>query len=274
MEKNLIPEIVLPTERSKALDYNPRLLILYGFPKSGKSSSIASLDDNLIIDLEDGYRALSVMSIKANDIKDIFKIKAAIEAKIKETGQKPYRLITIDNATKLEEMCLTYAAALYRKTPMGTQFGILRDKDGRIRTGKDGKPMFDPKADVRMLPNGSGYLYLRMALKEVIHMFQPLCQTLILVCHVKDRQINLNGTESSSLMVDLAGKLSDIICGEADAVGYIYRNGNKTLLSFDGGENLIREARSLHLRGRVFTIGESDEKNNVKFNLNQIFTDE
>ena len=45
--------IVLPTERRKATDYNPRLMVLFGKPKSGKSSLMASLENNLIIDLED-----------------------------------------------------------------------------------------------------------------------------------------------------------------------------------------------------------------------------
>jgi len=265
-------EIVLPTERSKVKNYNPRLLVLFGLPKAGKSSTVASLDSNLIIDLEEGYRSLSVMSVDAKDIYDIFNIKAALEKKIKETGKKPYRYITIDNATRLEEMCLVYAAALYRKTPMGSQWGYLRDKNNNV-VRKDGKPVIDPKADVRLLPNGSGYLYLRNALKEVVHMFQPLCETLILVCHVKDKQIQMNGEESSKMVVDLAGKLGDIICGEADAVGYIYREGNKTIMSFEGGAGDIREARPIHLRGRSFVVGESDENNNLKMDMSKIFLD-
>ena len=48
--------IELPTERSKVESYNPKLLIIGGRPKAGKSSFIAAIDDNLIIDLEDGYR--------------------------------------------------------------------------------------------------------------------------------------------------------------------------------------------------------------------------
>ncbi len=47
--------IELPTERKKVENYNPKLIILFGLPKSGKSSIVASLDSNLIIDLEDGY---------------------------------------------------------------------------------------------------------------------------------------------------------------------------------------------------------------------------
>jgi len=263
-------EIILPTERRKAQNYNPRLLVLFGLPKSGKSSCVASLDDNLIIDLEDGYRALDVMVVQAKDIYDIFAIKMAIENKIKETGKKPYRYITIDNATRLEEMSLIYAAALYRKTPMGQSWGLLRDKNNNV-VKKDGKVVPDPKADVRTLPNGSGYFYLRNALKEVIHMFQPLCETLILVCHVKDKQVQLNGEESSKLVVDLAGKLGDIICGEADAVGFVYREGNKTYISFEGGAGDIREARPMHLRGKQFLVGESDENNVLKMDMSKIF---
>lgn len=263
-------KIVLPTERSKVENYNPKLLILFGLPKSGKSSAVASLDNNLIIDLEDGYRALSVMRVKAADIYDMFSIKAAIENVIKETGKQPYKYITIDNATRLEEFSLIYAAALYRKTPQGQAWGMLRDKDGNL-IRKDGKTIPDPKADVRLLPNGAGYLYLRNAMKEVVHMFQPLCETLILVCHVKDKQIQMNGVESTKLLVDLAGKTGDIICGEADAVGYVYREGNKTFISFEGGAGDIREARPLHLRGKSFVVGVSDENNNLTMDMNKIF---
>jgi len=265
-------EVILPTQRTKVLNFNPKLLILFGLPKSGKSSAIASLDDNLVIDLEDGYRALSVMKVDAKDIYDIFNIKAALDKKIAESGKKPYRFITIDNATRLEEMSLIYAAALYRKTSMGQGWGYLRDKNNNI-IRKDGKPVIDPKADVRQLPNGSGYLYLRNALKEIVHMFMPLCDTLILVCHVKDKQIQMNGEESSKLTVDLAGKLSDIICGEADAVGYVYREGKKTIISFDGTAGDIREARPVHLRGKSFVVGESDDNNVLKMDMNKIFID-
>jgi hypothetical protein len=161
-------------------------------------------------------------------------------------------------------MSLSYAAQLYRATPMGGNWGMKKDP-------QTGKLEPDPKADVRTLPNGSGYLYLRQALRKVIDMFRPLCDTLILVCHVKDKQIQMNGEESSKLVVDLAGKMADIICGEADAVGYVYREGKKTIVSFDGAEGDIREARPLHLRGKSFVVGESDEQNNLKMDLERIF---
>lgn len=262
--------IELPTERSTAESYNPKLLIIGGRPKSGKSSFIASIDDNLIIDLEDGYRALSVMKVQARSAKDLEEIKVAIIEKGRKLKKAPYRFITIDNATRLEEMSITLANRLYQGTAMGATWGYLKDNKGVFIKDNKGNLIPDPKADVRLLPQGSGYLYLRKAVRYLIDMFKPLCETLILVTHVKDKTIKRDAEEVSEMSIDMAGKLGDIICGEADAVGTIYRQGNKTYLSFQSGDDTIREARSLHLRGKKFIIGESDENNNVVFSAKEI----
>lgn len=118
------------------------------------------------------------------------------------------------------------------------------------------------------------YLYMRQAVRKLIDIFKPLCESLILVCHIKDKQIKKNGEELSEMAVDLAGKTGDIVCGEADAVGYIYRDGNKTYISFEGGDNTIREARPLHLRGKKILVAESDSDNNVVVDMSKIFINE
>lgn len=264
--------IELPTERQSPVSYNPKLMVLYGRPKSGKSSIMASLDSNLIIDLEDGYRALSVMKVKVNNAQEIFEVAQAISNKIKETGSMPYRFITIDNASRLEEFSLSYAAQLYRSTPMGQSWGMLKDRAGNVvKDPKTNRPMPDPKADVRTLPNGSGYMYLRNAIKKLVDIFKPLCDTLILVAHVKDKQIKKDSEEMSEMTVDLAGKTGDIICGEADAIGYIFRRENKTIVSFKGGDDTLKEARPLHLRGKEFEVAYSDDNNELHVDCSKIF---
>lgn len=69
------------------------------------------------------------------------------------------------------------------------------------------------------------------------------------------------------------GKTGDIICGEADAIGYVYRDGKATYISFNGGDNTIREARPLHLRGKVFKVAESDDEDKLTVNMKQLFID-
>lgn len=150
--------IELPTERSIVENYNPKLLIIGGRPKVGKSSFIAAIDDNLIIDLEDGYRSLPVMKVQARNVAKLEEIRDAIIAKGKELKKAPYRFITIDNATRLEEMSIELANQLYRDTPMGSQWGILKDAKGLpLKDPKTGNFILDPKADVRTLANGGGY---------------------------------------------------------------------------------------------------------------------
>lgn len=214
---------------------------------------MAALDNNLIIDLENGYQALSALVVQARSIKDFAEIANALREKIKELGRYPYKYITIDNATRLEEMCLSYAAQLYKATPQGKSW---------------------QGTDIRTLPQGGGFMYLRQAVRKVVDMFRDLCDSLILIAHVKEKMINKEGEEQSEMSIDLTGKLGDILCGEADAIGYVYRKKNETHISFEGGENTIREARAEHLRGKNIIVATSDENNKITVDMSKIFLPE
>lgn len=245
--------IVLPKEKVKAKVENPRFLIIFGKPKAGKTTLASKLDNNLIIDLEGGSEFLEALAVQARSVKDLGEIANAIREEIKSTGKKPYKYITLDNASRLEEICLSYAATLYRQTPIGKNY------QGN---------------DVRTLPNGSGYMYLQQAVRKVIDMFRDLCDNFILIGHLKDKMINKEGEELSEMSLDLVGKLANIICGEADAVGYVYRKKNETHISFEGGDNSVREARAPHLRGKNIVIAESDDNNNIKAYWDKIYLPE
>lgn len=242
--------IVLPTEKVKAKVNNPRFLIIYGRPKTGKTSCVAALDNNLIIDLEGGSEFLDCLSIQARSVNDLADIANAIRTKIKETGVNPYKYITLDNATRLEEICLPYAATLYKQQPQGKSW------QGN---------------DVRLLPQGAGYQYIRLAVRKVIDMFKELTENLILIGHTKDKLINKNGEDMTEMSLDLVGKLGDIICGEADAVGFMYRKGNQTIVNFDSGDDTTKGARAPHLREQRIVLAESDENKNLTFHWDKIY---
>lgn len=242
--------ITLPTEKVKAKVSNPRFLILFGRPKAGKTSCVAALDNNLIVDLEGGSEFLECLSIQARTVNDLAEIANAIKLKIKETNKKPYKYITIDNATRLEEICLPYAAQLYKQQ----------------LTGKNWQG-----TDVRLLPQGSGYQYIRIAVRKVIDMFKELTDNLILIGHTKDKYINKNGEDITEMSLDLVGKLGDIICGEADAVGFVYRKGNETIVNFSSGDETTKGARAPHLREQKIVLAESDENNVITFHWDKIY---
>ena len=242
--------LILPKSKVPAVSTNPKFLIIYGRPKAGKTSALAQLENNLIVDLEGGSTFIDAMAVQARSVSDLGEIAQAIRAKNTEVGHTFYRHITIDNATRLEEICLPYAATLYRQSPVGKNW---------------------KGSDVRELPNGSGYFYIRQAVRKVIDMFKDLCDEFILVGHVKDTQVNKDGEELSEMSLDLVGKLSSIICGEADAVGFLYRKGNETHISFKGGDGTPKEARAPHLRGQDIIITTGDDDGNLTTYWDKIY---
>lgn len=243
--------LTLPTSKIPAVSSNPKYLVLYGLPKAGKTHALAQLDNNLIIDLEGGSTFVDAMAIQCRTIQDLGEAAQAIRAKNSEVGHNFYTRITIDNATRLEDICLTYAATLYRQTELGKAW---------------------KGTDVTTLPRGAGYKYLRDAVKKVIDMFKELCDEFILVGHVKDSIIEKDGEEVSAKEIDLVGKLGKIICGLADAVGYVYRKNNETHISFKGGtDDTIMEARAKHIAGKDIIIATGNEDGSVTTYWNKIF---
>jgi hypothetical protein len=241
----------LPIEKTKATQENPRFLVLFGKPKSGKTSIISQLDNCLLIDLEKGSDFLDALSVKANNLTELYGVKQALEQKITENGGKfPYKYIAIDTATKLEEIAMPLAKKLYKDTPQGKNF------DG---------------ADVTKLPNGAGYRFVREAFEQILDWFIPLCDGLILIAHVNSTLINKDGKELNEMKIDLTGKLERIVAGKSDALGYVYREKNQTIISFEGGEDIIVEARPLHLRGKRITIAESNDEGIITCDWKQIF---
>lgn len=241
--------IQLPTVKSQPKSVNPRFLIYFGKPKSGKTTIASMLDNNLIIDLEGGSEFLSALAVQARTVEDLSEIVTAIRNKNEELGKYAYKYITIDNGTKLEEIALSLALKLYQQTPMGKNY----------------------VGDVRKLPQGGGYLYIREAFQKIMDSFKPLTETLILICHCKDKLINKEGKELSEMSIDLSGALARITAADADAIAFVYRDKNKTIMNFNGGEDCIVEARADHLRGKEIVIAESDEENKITAYWDRIF---
>lgn len=117
-------------------------------------------------------------------------------------------------------------------------------------------------------------MYIRTAVRKVIDMFRELCDEFILIGHVKDVQIDMNGEELNEMALDLVGKLSSIICGEADAVGLVYRKKNETHISFKGGDGTIKEARAPHLRGQDIVIATGNEDGTITTYWDKIYKNE
>ena len=237
--------IVLPTKKVGVNRINPKRLIIYSKPKTGKTSAFAGLDDNLIIDLESGADYVEALKIKVESLQELLEAGKAI----KEAG-KPYKYVTIDTVTALEDMVGPLAIKLYKQTSMGKHY--------------DGD-------NILSLPNGAGYLYLRQAFFQVLDFIDTLAPHIILSGHIKDKQVDDKGEMVLAANIDLTGKIKSLICANADAIGYMYRKGNKTILSFKTSEEVTCGARPEHLRNQEIVVSEMNDENVLSFHWDQIY---
>lgn len=226
--------IILPTEIIKSKIKNPHTMVIYSSPKIGKTSMFSKLKNCLIVDLENGSDYLSALKIKVKNLEEIKELGNEILK-----AKKPYKYIAIDTVTELESWCIPAATKYYKeKTLVGKTF-----------TGDN----------VLMLPKGAGYLYLREIFQNYIRFMYTWTDNLILVGHLRDSELEKAGKAVSSKDLDLTGKLKQIACAKADAIGYLRRKEkDKNFLSFipSSTEEINCGSRCDHLRNQDILISE------------------
>lgn len=223
-------ELIVPTAEV------PKILSLYGMAKCGKTTLIAGMPDTLLIDLEKGTGFVS--ACKKDDIdsyKDLDKLFKEIEEENKKINGYYYKRIAIDTVGILEDLCAERAIEIYKATPMGKDFKLL---------------------DIRLLPNGAGYYWLREAFIETLERLKTLCETVVLISHIKDKVVLKGIDEVQSFDIDLTGKIKTIFCRRSDAVGYIFRKKDKVYISFKTQEDVVCGARPKHLKNKEFVVSE------------------
>jgi len=246
--------MILPTIRRSAKRVDSKRLLLFGSPKCGKTTIVSELEDCLIVDMEKGSNYVEGMIVNVDNMADYSAlIKALKEAKEKNDGKVPYKYICLDTLTALEEISLALAVKLYQKTAMGAGF-----------TGND----------VRVLPNGAGYLYTRQAFFKMLKPLEDYCDTLVLVGHVKEKDITKGSETFTEKSINLTGRTKDILCSWCDAIGLVYRDENKTLIDFAPSDSLVVGSRQKHLIGKKVLVATSDENHDITVDWSSIFIEE
>jgi len=235
---------LLPFEKVLGNRINPQRLIIYSKPKTGKTTCVAGLESNLILDLENGSDYVDAIKVKINSLDDL----KEVGSKLKAAGN-PYKYVTVDTVTVLEDMVKPQALKIYKSSPIGANF---------------------KGDDVLKLPNGAGYMYLREAFFQVLDYIDTFAPNIILLGHLKEKQIDDNGQLVQAANIDLTGKLKSLICSQADAIGYMYRDGNKTILSFKAIDEVTCGARPEHLRNKDIVLAEEVD-GNVKVYWEKIY---
>lgn len=265
---------MLPTEVVKRSNVNANVMVIYAHPKAGKTQAISGLNDNLIIDLEDGSsyvdgKIINVLKIASERMglskpKEVLKSAAGLDmvlTVLREVSlalaekKVVYDYISIDTVTALIEIATRLATLQYKATVIGKNY-----------TGNN---------VVMDLPSGGGYEFLRQAFKQIVDSLNYATKCVLLIGHVKDASIPKMNGDISAKDIALTGKLKMIVCSAADAIGYLYRkDGTKTILSFKSDErDLATGARPPHLANKDFVLVEEKPAGSREFEYhwNEIF---
>lgn len=243
--------MILPKKKRPAIKVDPKRLLIFGPPKVGKTTILSALDDCLIVDFEEGSDYVEAAVVKINSMSDFAALIKALKDDMKaNNGRKPYKTIALDTLTAIEELSIELALKDYKASPMGANY---------------------QGTDVRTLPNGAGYGWTRPAFFKMLKAFEPFCDTLVMIGHIKEKEVTKAGDSFTEKSINLTGKTKDILCAWADSIGLIYREENKTYIDFKPSEQNIVGSRQAHLKGAKIVVAESDEENNITVDWSLIF---
>jgi hypothetical protein len=230
------PNLVLPKTATPPIQKDPKVLILYGAAKVGKTTAVSQLPNCLTIDLEDGTDFLTTLRVKVHNMNELEYVAQQLrEHVVEHNGQPAYWAVAIDTVTAMEDWAEIRGTERYKAQSTGKNF---------------------KGASVLELPHGHGYLWLRLAFQELLGMYSGTTTRLILLCHLRDKYVDKGGQEVSVKDLELTGKIRNITASKADAIGYMFRdatrNNGALMVSFQTLEQVSCGSRCEHLKGQVF----------------------
>ncbi len=244
--------VQIPTGPVPASRTNPQMLLIYGAPKVGKTRAVADLPDSLVLELEPaGGDFFPLRKIDVPDMKTLLATLAKLTA-LKEAKTPACTRLVIDTIDEVERLCGPYALAQYKASVLGKEF---------------------QGTDITELPMGAGYGRLRDTVGEMLWLFSKAADEVVLLAHVRDRQIERKGAqEVSYLDVDLTGKVRSVVCSRCSSIGYVWRDFKDTLtVDFRTKDTVNCGSRCAHLTGREIVLGERGKDGKLVFFWDRIY---
>jgi len=213
--------MALKKVKRKVISNNPKVMLLYGAPKVGKTTALSQLDDCLIIDTEQGASMIEGYVEEANSREELIEI-------LKEAKDgHSYKYVAIDTIDKIADWA--------EKT-------VCQEENVTA---------------IADLAYGKGFALVREKVLNTVKVMKDIFPHVIIIGHRKWARAVLDSkaiVEPESL--DLTGKLKNMLMADCDAIGYVYRDDeeSKLMVSFKANEALEAGSRSPHLRGKEIEL--------------------
>ena len=171
-------------------DLKGKYILVYGKPKTGKTTLASRFPKNLLIAFEKGYNAID--GIKAIDINKWADFKLVLRQLEKKEAQEMYDTITIDTTTIAYEMCEQYICA---------QHGVQTVAD---------------------IPWGQGYTATKKEFEKCLRKITMLGYGLVLISHIETRKEKLSDdNEIEILAPSMPKRCYEVVNQIVDIIGYI-----------------------------------------------------
>jgi hypothetical protein len=188
---------LLPTEKTqKKTSFFTQNTLIYGLPKSGKSSFAAQIPNALFFTTEEGYNHLEIYNIKITKWEDVYTAMRELA-----TTKHKFQTIVIDIADYFFKHCETY----------------ILNKFGKEHASDMGF--------------GKGYTLIRDEFTKVVNAINQSGFGLVFISHAKERELTKTTSKFTYMDTTLPKAPSEVICGLVDYILYFYiDNDGKRLI--------------------------------------------
>ena len=171
-------------------DLKGKYILVYGKPKTGKTTLASRFPKNLLVAFEKGYNAID--GIKAVDINKWADFKLVLRQLEKPEAREMYDTITIDTTTIAYEMCEQYVCA-----------------QNAVQSIAD-------------IPWGQGYSATKKEFEKCLRKITMLGYGLVLISHIETRKEKTSDdSEIEILAPSMPKRCYEVVNQIVDIIGYI-----------------------------------------------------
>lgn len=171
-------------------DLRGKYVLLYGKPKSGKTTAACAFPNSLLVAFERGYNAIG--GVRAVDITKWADWKMVLRQLEKPEAQKMYETIIIDTISIAWDYCEQYICA---------QNGVQK---------------------INEIPWGGGYSACKKEFESALRKITMLGYGIVLIAHSAARvEKTADGSEVEIISPEMPKRASEICNGLVDIIGYI-----------------------------------------------------
>ena len=171
-------------------DLKGKYLLLYGKPKTGKTTMASRFPKNLLIAFEKGYNAID--GIKAVDVNKWSEFRQVLRQLEKPEAREMYDTITIDTTTIAYEMCEQFVCS---------QNGVQ---------------------SIRDIPWGQGWSLAKKEFESCLRKITMLGYGLVLISHIETRkEKTADDSEIEILAPSMPKRCYEVVNQIVDIIGYI-----------------------------------------------------